>query len=101
MTILKRLREKKKLSKDVEALISNLTIEELVQLKLEIAAKSLGGEPYGFKIWSRLPMMIKKGVYAFASEHFETQASAAKFLGMSYDNWKEIKKDSNYNEKES
>ena len=51
MSILKSLRKKRKINKDVEALIANLTVEELVHLKLEIGAQSMSGEPYGFKIW--------------------------------------------------
>ena len=98
MSILKSLRGKKRITKDVETLVSALTIEELVQLKLEITAINLEGQPYGFKIWQKLPSMVKHGVYQFAKHHFKTQTAAARFLGVSLETWKNLRKDPNYNE---
>jgi len=94
MSILKSLREQKKVSKDVEALIANLTVEELVYLKLEIGARSLNGEPYGFKIWRVLPDMIKTGLADFTDEHFNTLESASRFLGINMKTWIFLRKKS-------
>ncbi len=99
MSILKSLRTQKRISKDVEALIANLTVEELVYLKLEIGARALNGEPYGFKIWLVLPDMIKTGLIDFTKQHFNTNSSASRFLGIDIKTWGFLKKRSNYKEK--
>jgi|TARA_R110000796_G_scaffold212400_1_gene328511 hypothetical protein len=100
MSILKNLRTQKRISKDVEALIANLTVEELVYLKLEISAKAMNGEPYGFKIWFVLPDMIKTGLIDFTKQHFNTNSSASRFLGVDMKTWGFLKKRSSYKEQE-
>ena len=53
MSILKNLRTQKRISKDVEALIANLTVEELVYLKLILQNNilTLIVQPVGFLEW--------------------------------------------------
>jgi hypothetical protein len=96
MSILKELHKQRKITKDVEALIASLTLEELVQLKFDIASRAIGGEPYGFKVWSEIPEIAKKAVFCFARDHFKTNNAASRFLGISLRNWMELKKNPNY-----
>jgi len=100
MSILKELRKQRKITKDVEALIASLTLEELVQLKFDIASRAIGGEPYGFKVWSEIPEIAKKAVFCFARDHFKTNNAASRFLGISLRNWMDLKKNPNYTSKE-
>ncbi len=99
MSILKELQSKKRITKDVEALISSLTLEELIQLKFDIASRAIGGEPYGFRVWSEISDIAKKGIFCFARDHFRTNNAASRFLGISLRSWTELKNNPNYNDK--
>jgi len=80
--ISKRLKEEGKIDDLFEIKLNNLTLEEIIQLKLELAGRSLNGEPYGFKIFKTIPDIVKEACYKFADVSFPTKKTAATFLGI-------------------
>ena len=78
----------KKLTKDgriipeFEVMLSSLSLEEVIGLKLELAAKSAGGMLYGLPLWRTLPSIIKDAVIKFAISSTKTKLEAARVLGI-------------------
>jgi len=79
----KKLREEGKSNEELEVYLSNLSLEEVIGLKLEIATRDLmRGKFYGFPIWNSLKYMISDGVLKFALSATSFKREAARFLGI-------------------
>lgn len=63
--------------------LNQLSLEELIALKLEMAAKSSGGDIFGIPIWNSLRDITRDAVLKFALSATRTKAEAATFLGIS------------------
>jgi len=82
-SIIKKLRKEGKINEEFEVMLSSLTLEELISLKLELAIRSVGGLLYGLPLWYTLPAIIKESVYNFAISATNTKKEASNFLGIS------------------
>ena len=71
---------------EFEAMLNGLSLEEVIGVKLELAAKAAGGALYGIPIWKSLPMIIKESVLISAVSLCKTRAEAANFLGLAPSN---------------
>jgi len=78
----KKLKQENKVTEEFEVMLNNLTLEELIGLKLELAAKAAGGVYYGMPIWSALPNITKDAILKFAYSATKSKMEAARFLGI-------------------
>lgn len=78
----KKLRREKKTSDDFETMIHNLSLEELIGLKLELAASHINNKLYNFPIYKSLRYIVKEACLHFALSSTRTYGDAASFLGM-------------------
>ena len=73
--------------------INNLTLEDLIAIKLELSANHLNNRPYGFDIWRKSSYIIKEALLKFALSTTNSKKDAARFLGLNYTDFKKaIKK---------
>ena len=73
--------------------INNLTLEDLIAIKLELSARHLNNRPYGFDIWRKSGYIIKEALLKFAISTTNSKKDAARFLGLTYSDFKKaIKK---------
>lgn len=82
-SVSKKLREQNKSNDYLELMISNLSLEELISLKLEICTKTVGIALYGFPIWKSLSYIVKDAVIKFAISVTNSKIEASRFLGIS------------------
>tara|TARA_R110001583_G_scaffold38397_3_gene124179 strand:- start:12512 stop:12877 length:366 start_codon:yes stop_codon:yes gene_type:complete len=82
-SIANKLKNQDKISKEFEIMLSNLTLEEIIGLRLELAAKSINNNLYGLKIWYDLPNITKDAVLKYVYSSTRTNGEAASFLGLS------------------
>jgi len=78
----KKLRKEKKTSDDFEAMVHNLPLEELIGLKLELAASHINNKLYNFPVYKSLRYIVKEACLHFALSSTRTFGDAASFLGM-------------------
>ena len=78
----KKLRREKKTSDDFEAMIHNLSLEELIGLKLELAASHINNKLYNFPVYKSLRYIVKEACLHFALSSTRTFGDAAAFLGL-------------------
>lgn len=69
--------------------LNKLSLEDLIALKLEMAAKSSGGDIFGIPIWHSLRDICRDASLKFALSAARTKAEAASFLGISISTLKE------------
>ena len=64
-------------------MVSNIRLEELIALKLELSAKPLRGKFFGFPIWNSTFHAVKHALLNFALSSASSQREAANILGIS------------------
>ena len=79
----KKLRQEGKSNEELEVYLSNLSLEEVVGLKLEVATRDLmKGKFYGFPVWQSLKYIISDAVLKYALSATSSKREAARFLGI-------------------
>ncbi len=77
-----KLKREKKTSDDFEGMLHNLTIEEVLGLKLELAASHINNKLYNFPVYRSIRYIVKEACLHFALSSTRTFRDAASFLGM-------------------
>ena len=68
--------------------INSLTLEDLISIKLELSANHINNRPYGFDIWRKSSYIIKEALLKFALSTTNSKKDAARFLGLTYSEFK-------------
>jgi transcriptional regulator of acetoin/glycerol metabolism len=82
-SVVRKLRNEGKTNEQLETMITMLSLEDLIALKLELASRSVGGKLYGLPLWYSLPDITKDAVLKYALSAARTKMEAARFLGVS------------------
>jgi hypothetical protein len=92
-SIRKKLRKEKKINSDFEVMLNNLTLEEIIALKLELASLYINNKLYNFPLYKSIKYIIKESLLIFALSATRTTKDAANVLGIrERDIYGEIKK---------
>ena len=70
--------------------INNITLEDLIAIKLELAIKQVNNRLYGFDIWRRSGYIIREALLKFAISATQSKMDAARFLGVNYLDFKKL-----------
>tara|TARA_Y100000593_G_C4173622_1_gene268323 strand:+ start:162 stop:539 length:378 start_codon:yes stop_codon:yes gene_type:complete len=89
-SILNKLRKENKTSEEFEIMMNNLSLEELIAAKLELATKPLQGRLYGFNLWYVLKPVVDAAALIYSMSATRTKTEAMKFMGL--DNKEDFKK---------
>lgn len=81
-SVAKLLRRQRKTSPQFEVMLSSLSLEEVIALKLELAAQASGSPLYGVPLWKNLNFIVRDAVIKYALSATRTKHEAARFLGM-------------------
>ena len=87
-SIITKLRDQNKLNDNTLILISNLSIEDLLAVKLELSANHMKNRLYGFNLWQKSQNIFKEALLKFAISHTQSKKDAARFLGLTYNDFK-------------
>ena len=82
-SISNKLKSQNKISSEFKIMLSNMTLEEIIGLRLELAAKSVNHNLYGLKIWHDIQNIAKDAVLKYTYSSARTNGEAASFLGLS------------------
>lgn len=81
-SVANKLRREKKTSPEFEVMLNGLSLEEVIALKLELAAQASGSPLYGVPIWKNLITIVRDAVIKFSLSVTRTKKEAARLLGM-------------------
>jgi len=81
-SISEKLRVESKSNDEFEIMLATLTLEEVIGLRLELAARAVDGKLYGFKLWQSIPNIAKEAVLLYTVSAASTRNEAASFLGI-------------------
>ena len=69
-------------SQDLLVLINNLTLEDLIAIKLELSCALVKNKLYGIDFWSNSCYIIREALLKFAISVSRSKKDAARFLGL-------------------
>lgn len=81
-SISNKLKKERRSNDEFEIMLSNLTLEEVIGLKLELSTKPVSNRLYGIPLWSSLQNIVQDAVFKYAFSATRTQAEAMRFLGL-------------------
>ena len=88
----KKLQKENKSTDEFEVMLNNLSLEEVIGLKLELAAKAAGGMLYGLRIRYSLKNITNDAVLKYAYSATLTKMEAARFLGLDKNRFNQLVK---------
>ena len=94
-SIINKLKDQNKLNDRVLICINNLSLEDVIAIKLELSTNLLNHRLYGFDIWNRMANITKEAVLKFSLSVTKNKPDAARFLGITQQNFRRALK--NYN----
>ena len=81
------LRSESRSDSEFEQKLSNLSLEEIIALKLEISSRELKGKLYSFPLWHSMPDIVKDAVLKFSISTTKSKGDAARLIGVSPENF--------------
>lgn len=81
-SVINKLLQEEKINDHFLKNLNLLSLEEVIALKLETAAKASGGSIFGIPIWNSLRDICRDAALKFAISASRTKAEAAVFLGI-------------------
>ena len=76
------MKKKKRVDDQFLSILSTLSIEEIISLKLELSAKLIKHKFYNFPIWRSLPSICKDATLRFVLSASQSKRDGARMLGI-------------------
>ena len=89
-SIITKLKDQSKLNDSLLVLISNLTLEDLIAIKLELSCNLINNRLYGFDIWRNSNKIVQEAILKFAISTTKSKKDAARFLDLTYVEFKKL-----------
>ena len=77
-----KLRKEGKSNEAFEVMLSALTLEEIIGLKLECSSRLTNGKLYGFNLWSNSVALVKEAIFHSVVSIANTNKEATRILGV-------------------
>ena len=94
-SVVKYLKDNKKITDDFLIMFSTLSLEEIIYLKLELCSDTVKNRLFGFALKRTLLKIVTDVIDTYALTHFRTNRDVANFLGITMvelNNVKEVRK---------
>ena len=87
-----KLRKEGRSNEAFDVMLSALTLEELLGLKLECASRLTNGKLYGFNLWFNIVDIVKEALFNAVISITSTNKEASRVLGINLTTFKKLKK---------
>jgi len=94
-SFISKLKSEGRVNENFLNIVSDLTLEELIGIKIEMASRLFRGKLYGIPIWITMPRIVKEAMLHVAINSCKTKTDMCSFLGITLDQFNEIIKDYN------
>jgi len=78
------------LQDDLLVNINKLSLEDLIAVKLELSANNINNRLYGFDLWKQTTHIVKNSLLKFALSTTKSKKDAARFLGLTYSEFRRV-----------
>jgi len=76
------MRRNRKINDEFLNVLSSLTLEEVIALKLELAVQLTKNKLYNFPLWKAMPSICKDAVLRYVLSACESKRDGARMLGI-------------------
>lgn len=83
-SIITNLKDQGVINDNLLACVSSLTLEQIIAVKLELSCNYINNRFYGFDIWRSTNSIVKEALLTFAISTTKSRKDAARFLGLTY-----------------
>ena len=91
-SVVNKLKKEEKITEEFEVMLNSLSLEEIIAIKLELASRAFGGKSYGLPIWKSMTEIVQDAMLKYALSACRTKKEAARFLGLSHQDFNKIVK---------
>ena len=98
MSLIKELKETERIDEEFVVKLNSLTMEEIVGIKFESAARMVRGNIYGHKIINIMHAIVEQAIVRYTNDYIKYPVDAAYALGIDKSSYKKLVK--KYIEKE-
>jgi len=91
-SLINKLKRDRKINEDFLDVMSSLTLEELIGLKLEQASRLLSGKLFNFPIYKAMPEICRNAMFKWVVSVSETKKEAARVLGIDRSDYLKLEK---------
>ena len=82
------LTQKGILNNELLFLISNMTLEDLIAVKIELSSSHLKNRLFGLDIWKKIDYITKEALMRVAISCTKSNSEAARFLGITLNDYR-------------
>mgnify|MGYP003134202396 FL=1 len=83
-SLINKLKDNNLVSDDLLVLVNNMSLEDIIALKLELSSRIVKNRFYGFDVWRNSKFIVQEAILKFAISATESKKDAARFLGLNY-----------------
>ena len=76
------MKKQKKVNDNFLNVLSSLTLEEIIAIKLELSAKLVKHKFYNFPIWKAIPSICKDAILRYTLSACQSKRDGARILGI-------------------
>jgi len=91
-SVIRLLKEKNLVNDKLLVCINQLSIEDLIAIKLELSANNINNRLYGLPVWKNLTNLVKDAIFKYAYSATRTQMEAMRLLGLTANHFHKLKK---------
>ena len=88
----KKLRQEKKINEPFLVMLNNLSLEEVIALKMEESGRIVNNRLYGLPLLNNLTEIVKDAILKYTYSATRTQWEAMRFLGLTEQTFANLKK---------
>lgn len=86
------LKKEGRVNEDFLNFVSELTLEEIIAVKLEISSREMNGKLYNFPLWYVMPNICRDACMLFARTCCKTKSDMSSMLGLPYEHFLNVYK---------
>tara|TARA_R110000851_G_scaffold315887_2_gene478688 strand:+ start:5581 stop:5919 length:339 start_codon:yes stop_codon:yes gene_type:complete len=84
------MKRKRRINENFLNILSSLSLEEVIALKLEISIQNINNKLYNFPLWSAMPNITRDALLRYAMAACQSKRDMARFLGIPINKFNEI-----------
>ena len=84
------MKQERRINENFMNILSTLTLEEVIALKLETSVKSINNKLYNFPLWSSMPNITRDALLRYAMSACQSKRDMARFLGIPVNKFNKI-----------
>ena len=84
------MKRERRINENFMNILSTLSLEEVIALKLETSIQNINNKLYNFPLWSALPNITRDALLRYAMSACQSKKDMARFLGIPLNKFNDI-----------